>query len=1059
MTKHSSSQDSELVAEVSRNNIYKTFDSLGGSRKLELDKWISIFTRISEYSPTTPSLGSEDLKSLWIECNNGEVDIFVNSLFPPPPSTKELILASKKYGNTESVYKNRIDLCDSGQPSNASYFNFDGEGEGERRIHAPPDTSIPSRINYRYCRTPVSAPSGFNVEDVAKSGRLPVADLELKHVLGFKGDGDSCNLYGVGKKVLYAVAAVVIVFDTETGGQSFFKDHDDDITCLNVFEPDSRAEKNVKTRAASGQMGYSPIFYVWEVEICTQLYKLGGGVFERAVCGVTMSWDGKHVAAVGMDDNHQIGVWNLVGGKDRDTDEIIPKLLTVKDTQAGTPPMLTSVVWCPFSVKVGAKTGNQKRNQTRGASRASNRPSSKVSNRPSSKASNRPTSKTSNMPPPPPSSRQRTAVAPSSISSSTQAFITTGKGKHLKFWRWAPTKENLQPTHPTGPATFQVAKFNNAPLPKILSSCAPISSKDDPTSGDLVAVAGLSSIGQVPSGFIYLFQISTATCMSFLEAHPQSPVYSIAFDASNRELYTGGGDGMLHCFSITPKLSKKSSTDCNPPAAPKQSFLYHPDSLENKATLMCQRKTVHRKRNVYREEDERPEAKAGPKKGGGSCVERDGPTKPKLKHLAFVKSNAASNTETASPAAPLKIAVGFAKGMVYLVDPTKSRAGIESEIRTGHCAHVYGLEAHPVDPTCFVTVGEDGFLCVWDTKTFTAKKRRSLFGPGKSAAFSPSGHHLAIGMFNGVVLVLDYLNEVINVRKSGGLKVLRCISDCEEDIDDLKYSPNGTMLAVGSHDNYIDVYTVQTNYTLLHRFKGHTSYITHLDWSSDSRIIQSNCGAYEILYWDVKNLRQIRSTQDSLEADTDWKTWTCVLGFSVMGIWPPDSDGTDVNSVDVSKERNLCVTADDFGGVNLMRYPAVAKAAAKKVYSGHAAHVMNVRFLKDDDYVISVGGKDRAVLCFKLNKNEHLEDKLAPPKRSLATKWKPQGGWDNGRELEYVGPKHAMTDLFANERNPRAMGWENKQQKDGSYKMVLNEPEKPYGDYRGRYNDHTSSRA
>lgn len=74
---------------------------------------------------------------------------------------------------------------------------------------------------------------------------------------------------------------------------------------------------------------------------------------------------------------------------------------------------------------------------------------------------------------------------------------------------------------------------------------------------------------------------------------------------------------MLHCFSITPKLSKKSSTDCNPPAAPKQSFLYHPDSLENKATLMCQRKTVHRKRNVYREEDEKPEAKAGPKKGGG----------------------------------------------------------------------------------------------------------------------------------------------------------------------------------------------------------------------------------------------------------------------------------------------------------------------------------------------------------------------------------------------------------------------------------------------------------
>ena len=71
--------------------------------------------------------------------------------------------------------------------------------------------------------------------------------------------------------------------------------------------------------------------------------------------------------------------------------------------------------------------------------------------------------------------------------------------------------------------------------------------------------------------------------------------------------------------------------------------------------------------------------------------------------------------------------------------------------------------------------------------------------------------------------------------------------------------------------------------------------MTHLDWSSDGRIIQSNCGAYEILYWDVKSGRQIRSTMDSLEADTSWSTWTCVLGFPVMGIWPPSSDGTDVN--------------------------------------------------------------------------------------------------------------------------------------------------------------------
>ena len=74
-----------------------------------------------------------------------------------------------------------------------------------------------------------------------------------------------------------------------------------------------------------------------------------------------------------------------------------------------------------------------------------------------------------------------------------------------------------------------------------------------------MAVAGTTAANQLPgSGYIYLFQISTATCMSFLEAHPLSPVFSVAFDSAARELYSGGGDGMLHRFSITPKLEKKS---------------------------------------------------------------------------------------------------------------------------------------------------------------------------------------------------------------------------------------------------------------------------------------------------------------------------------------------------------------------------------------------------------------------------------------------------------------------------------------------------------------------
>jgi len=35
---------------------------------------------------------------------------------------------------------------------------------------------------------------------------------------------------------------------------------------------------------------------------------------------------------------------------------------------------------------------------------------------------------------------------------------------------------------------------------------------------------------------------------------------------------------------------------------------------------------------------------------------------------------------------------------------------------------------------------------------------------------------------------------------------------------------------------------------LVHRLKGHSSSVTHLDWSFDSQLVRSTCAAYELLY-------------------------------------------------------------------------------------------------------------------------------------------------------------------------------------------------------------------
>jgi microtubule-associated protein-like 6 len=48
--------------------------------------------------------------------------------------------------------------------------------------------------------------------------------------------------------------------------------------------------------------------------------------------------------------------------------------------------------------------------------------------------------------------------------------------------------------------------------------------------------------------------------------------------------------------------------------------------------------------------------------------------------------------------------------------------------------------------------------------------------------------------------------------------------------------------------------------------------------------MQSNCGAYELLFSETNKGQQITSA--SSLRDTQWDTFTCTLGWPVQGIWP-----------------------------------------------------------------------------------------------------------------------------------------------------------------------------
>ncbi|XP_029586645.1 echinoderm microtubule-associated protein-like 1 isoform X3 [Salmo trutta] len=306
--------------------------------------------------------------------------------------------------------------------------------------------------------------------------------------------------------------------------------------------------------------------------------------------------------------------------------------------------------------------------------------------------------------------------------------------------------------------------------------------------------------------------------------------------------------------------------------------------------------------------------------------------------------------------------VAEGKGESVLIGTTRnyvlqgSLYGEFNPITQGHTDELWGLAVHPWKPH-FLTCGYDKHVSLWDSSSHQPVWTKTMEDAAQAAGFHPSGAVVAIGTQTGRWLVLDTdSKDLVTVHTDGN-----------EQLSVIRFSPDGNFLAIGSHDNYIYIYVVGESgrkYSRLGKCSGHSSFITHLDWSVDSQYLVSNSGDYEILYWIPSVCKQVVSVETT--RDIPWATSTCTLGFQVFGLWPDGSDGTDINAVSRSNEKQLLVTGDDFGKVCLFSYPCCQFRAPSHVYGGHSSHVTNVNFLFDDSCLVSTGGKDMSVMQWRI---------------------------------------------------------------------------------------------
>ena len=759
------------------------------------------------------------------------------------------------------------------------------------------------RIRYRFCRTPVYPPSGWDVRaGVRRSQRRPSAQLGLRHAFGYRSDRQGQNLFATADGLLVTtVAGCGIVQDAESGAQRFFRGHDDDISCLDVTV-DAKDPRTVvsdvlldkfaqRTRGAlrgqrfhlcaTGQMGADPYCCVWLAQRpppggggeCVELCRFGARPdLMRMVCAVAFAPSARIVVAIGCDEKHTACLYGLACG-----DGVA--LLAQVPTANGEPPQIHDVAF-NHSPSGGA----------------------------------------------------------------AEEFVTCGK-RHLKFW--TVRREGAAPLRVAGrPARYGGA----ASAPRAVLRAVYLRSGG----GELALCAG-------DNGTLYVFR--NGRCARALQAC-EGPCQAIAEHGD--ALFAAGGDGKVRRFAL-PSFAAGAPLPLPPShsvgEAPREASMAPDGSTSSSDSAQFQAFCRRRQQEAREERQARIDRRL--EDGGDSVAMRE-----RLRRLRMREGvQRAKPFPVVTDLAVLRggragaeiLALGTSRGAVLALQG----GGRSKVLSSAHFGSVQALAMHPKAPGVFATAAEDRRLVVWSADARAMVNARKLPLPARSADFHPGGRFLAVGFRWGSFAVFGYDAQAPMGRGMPGLLAKR---HCQEDIDDLKYSPDGRFLAVASHDQYIDVYAAAGGYERVHRFRGHSSYVSHVDWSADSRLLQSNCGAYEILYWDVATGRQVRSTRDSVEADTDWHTFTCVLGFPCMGIWQPESDGTDVNALMRSRDGGHIVTGDDAGMVRLYNAPVVVQHAPHHAYAAHSAHVMNVRFNRDEDLVVSVGGNDKAVFLWAVVK-------------------------------------------------------------------------------------------